>query len=110
MSLPALVVIVPLRLASSRAVPTLEVYRQEPPILLNTEDFLFFAAVGVLWYWIGAKRDRYFCGDRRSKRSKAVSAGLATTGLLFAVGLGVLATKYIMLTEKETAASLRRIR
>ena len=101
MSFPALAAIVPLRFAPSWAVPTLDLVREKPLIILDADDLRFFAAVGVLWFWIGAKIDRYCRGDRSSERSKAVSLGLATTGFLFAVGVGVLAMKYTTLTDAD---------
>jgi hypothetical protein len=101
MSFPALAATIPLRFAPSWVSPKFEVYREQPLIVLDTDDFVFFAAVGVFWYWIGAKADRYFAAHQRSERSKTVNVGLAATGFLLSVGVGVLATYYTMLTNAD---------
>ena len=101
MSFPALAVTVPLRFAPQWAVPRLSIYRGEPLILLDTEDFAFFAAVGLLWYWIGAKVDRLLRRGQCKQRPRAASAALAAAGLLLAAGVGALAAKYATLTDAD---------
>ena len=98
-SFPALAATIPFRFLPSWAIPDLEFFREKPLIILTTDDFLFLAAVGVLWYWTGAKADRYFLGGQRMERSKAMGMSLAWGGLLVAVGVGVVATKYAMLPD-----------
>jgi hypothetical protein len=108
MSFPALAATIPLRFAPSWLSPQFEVYREHPLILLHTDDFVFFAAVGALWYWIGAKADRYFGADHRRDHSKTVNVGLAATGFLLSLGAGLLATYYTMLTDAKPFRQIGR--
>ncbi len=78
-----------------------QVYREEPLVLLEIEDFVFFLAVGVLWYWTGAKIDRLLGRGQSIKQSRTASAALAAMGFLFALGVGVLTMSYAMLTDAD---------
>jgi len=91
----------PVRFAPWWARARFKVYREEPLIVLDAEDFAFFVAVGVLWYWIGAKVDRLRGRGQSVEHSKAVSVAFGATGFLFAVGVGALATIYAMLTDAD---------
>jgi hypothetical protein len=101
MSFPAMAATFPVRFAPWWARARFKVYREEPLIVLDAEDFAFFVAVGVLWYWIGAKVDRLRGRGQSVEHSKAMSVALAATGFLFAVGVGAVATIYAMLTDAD---------
>ncbi len=100
-SFPAYVATIPVRFMPWRLTERFHVHREEPLILLDTRDFVFLCAVGVLWYWVGSRLDLFSRRGKVAMRSKTVSTALVALGFLFSLCVGALAIFCIMLTDAD---------
>lgn len=101
LNFPALTAVVPFRFCGSWSRRNVVRYEGPPYFSLSVEDCMFFAGVFALWHWLGSWLDRRRHGRGRVPRHTSVRVTLLTIVLLLPVGVGILASYYVMLTDAD---------
>lgn len=101
LNFPALTAVVPFRFWGSWSSRDVVRYQGPPYFSLSVDDCMFLAGVFALWHWLGSWLDRRKHTSNRVPRSKSARVTLLVIGCLLLMGVGTLASHYIMLTNAD---------